>query len=35
MHSLFAARPSAAEAAQAALDFGQDDDVTVLTLTRI
>lgn len=35
VHELFARKPSAAEAAQAALDFGQEDDVTVLTLTRL
>ena len=34
MHALFARKPSAAEAAQIAVDFGQDDDITVLTLTR-
>lgn len=34
VHALFARKPSAAEAAQAALDFGQEDDITVLTLTR-
>jgi hypothetical protein len=34
MHALFATKPSAAEAAQIAVDFGQDDDITVLTLTR-
>jgi len=33
--SLFAARPSAAQATQAAVNFGQDDDITVLTLTRL
>ena len=31
---LFAGLPSAEEAAQAAVDFGQDDDVTVLTIKR-
>lgn len=30
---LFATRPTAGQAAQAAVDFGQDDDITVLTLT--
>jgi serine phosphatase RsbU (regulator of sigma subunit) len=35
MSKLFAARPSAAEAARAAIAFGQDDDVTVLTITRL
>jgi hypothetical protein len=34
MSQLFASRPSAAEAARAAIAFGQDDDVTVLTITR-
>lgn len=34
VHALFARKPSASEAAQAALDFGQEDDITVLTLTR-
>jgi hypothetical protein len=29
---LFAARPSSADAAEAAVNFGQDDDITVLTL---
>ena len=32
---LFAARPTAAEAARAAVVFGQDDDVTVLTFARL
>ncbi len=32
---LFAARPSAAEAAEAAVNFGQDDDITVLTVKRV
>jgi hypothetical protein len=35
MFALFATRPSAAEAAQAAVEFGQDDDTTILTLTRL
>jgi serine phosphatase RsbU (regulator of sigma subunit) len=35
MSKLFASRPSAAEAAHAAIAFGQDDDVTVLTITRL
>ena len=34
LQSLFAARPTAADAAKAAEMFGQDDDVTVLVLTR-
>lgn len=33
--ALFAARPSAAQAAEAAIDFGQDDDITVLTVERV
>ncbi len=32
---LFSSHPSAAHAAQAAVNFGQDDDITVLTLTRL
>jgi hypothetical protein len=32
--ALFAGRPGAADAAEAAVDFGQDDDITVLTLVR-
>ena len=35
LDALFAQRPGAAEATQAAVDFGQDDDITVLTLTRL
>ena len=35
MHTLFATRPSAEDATQAAIGFGQDDDITVLTLTRL
>lgn len=35
VHALFARKPTAAEAAQAALDFGQEDDITILTLTRL
>jgi serine phosphatase RsbU (regulator of sigma subunit) len=34
LQSLFATRPSASEAAEAAIRFGQDDDITVVTLTR-
>ena len=34
LQSLFAGNPTAAEATQAAVDFGQDDDITVLTLSR-
>jgi serine phosphatase RsbU (regulator of sigma subunit) len=33
--ALFATRPDAAKATEAAVDFGQDDDITVLTLTRL
>ena len=33
--TLFAASPSAEQAVEAAVEFGQDDDVTVLTLTRL
>jgi len=32
---LFAAAPTASEATEAAVAFGQDDDITVLTLTRL
>jgi serine phosphatase RsbU (regulator of sigma subunit) len=35
LNTLFAARPTAEDAAQAAVAFGQDDDITVLTLTRL
>ena len=35
LHRLFAARPTATEASQAAAAFGQDDDITVLILTRL
>ena len=35
LHSLFATRPTATEASQAAAAFGQDDDITVLILTRL
>jgi len=35
LHSLLSARPSAQEATEAAVAFGQDDDITVLTLTRL
>jgi len=35
MQQLLANRPSASEAAKAAVEFGQDDDITVLTLTRL
>jgi serine phosphatase RsbU (regulator of sigma subunit) len=33
--ALFASRPDAAQATEAAVNFGQDDDITVLTLTRL
>jgi hypothetical protein len=35
LETLFATRPSAAQATEAAVSFGQDDDITVLTLTRL
>ena len=35
LDALFATRPDAAKATQAAVNFGQDDDITVLTLTRL
>jgi hypothetical protein len=35
LQTLFAARPSAQQATDAAIAFGQDDDITVLTLTRL
>jgi len=35
LDALFAAAPDAARATEAAIDFGQDDDITVLTLTRL
>lgn len=35
LNTLFAKRPGAAEASEAAVLFGQDDDITVLTLTRL
>jgi hypothetical protein len=34
LKTLFATNPTAEQAAQAAVTFGQDDDITVLTLTR-
>jgi len=34
LKSLFASKPTAEQATQAAVDFGQDDDITVLTLRR-
>jgi len=35
LQALFSGRPTADQAAQAAVSFGQDDDITVLTLTRL
>jgi hypothetical protein len=35
LDKLFAMRPSAGEAAEAAVQFGQDDDITVVTLTHV
>lgn len=35
LNKLFASQPDAAAASAAAVDFGQDDDITVLTLTRL
>ena len=35
LHGLFASRPSAQQATEAAVAFGQDDDITVVTLTRL
>ncbi len=35
LHALFATRPSAQQATEAAIQFGQDDDITILTLTRL
>ena len=35
LKTLFATHPTAEQAAQAAVNFGQDDDITVLTLTRL
>ena len=35
LKTLFATNPTAEQAAQAAVNFGQDDDITVLTLTRL
>ena len=35
MTDLFSANPTAAEASEAAIRFGQNDDITVLTLTRL
>jgi serine phosphatase RsbU (regulator of sigma subunit) len=35
MKALFATRPTAQEVVKAAADFGQDDDITALTITRL
>ena len=35
MNALFANRPTAQQAMKAALDFGQEDDITVVTITRL
>jgi len=35
LDALFRSGPNAAEATEAAVNFGQDDDITVLTLTRL
>jgi hypothetical protein len=35
LESLFASSPNATQATEAAVNFGQDDDITVLTLTRL
>jgi Stage II sporulation protein E (SpoIIE) len=35
LNTLFATRPTAQQAMQAAIAFGQEDDITVLTLTRL
>jgi uncharacterized membrane protein len=35
LKTLFSTRPTADQAAQAAVNFGQEDDITVLTLTRL
>ena len=35
IEGLFSVRTNAAEATEAAVNFGQDDDITVLTLTRL
>jgi hypothetical protein len=35
LHALLANRPTAQQATEAAVAFGQDDDITVLTLTRL
>jgi Stage II sporulation protein E (SpoIIE) len=35
LNALFSSRPSAEQATEAAVAFGQEDDITVLTLTRL
>jgi serine phosphatase RsbU (regulator of sigma subunit) len=35
LHMLFSSPTNAEDATQAAVNFGQDDDITVLTLTRL
>ncbi|MGC2547541.1 MAG: hypothetical protein WA426_16965, partial [Silvibacterium sp.] len=35
LQTLFATRPSAHQASEVAIAFGQEDDITVLTLTRL
>jgi hypothetical protein len=35
LHALMATMPDATQATEAAVAFGQDDDITVLTLTRL
>jgi serine phosphatase RsbU (regulator of sigma subunit) len=35
LRTLFASSPSAEQATEAGVAFGQDDDITVLTLTRL
>ena len=35
LHTLFTSRPDADQASEAAISFGQDDDITVLTLTKL
>jgi hypothetical protein len=35
LKALFAKQPTAEEATEAAVAFGQDDDITVLTLSRL
>jgi len=34
LKTLFATKPTAEQATEAAVAFGQDDDITVLTLSR-